>query len=512
MAPQGFYGAFCAGTITNAPAIFIHHSFREFPMNAPEVQAASSRHGEPAAGGAPQLERGLGLWSATSMNVANMVGIGPFITIPAFLAAMGGPQALIAWVAAAILVLCDGMVWAELGAALPGSGGSYHFLREIFGRHPFWRILPFLFVWQFLAGGTLELASGFLGAMNYVDYAFPELAEQLAAWHVPGGKNTLAALAALAVAWALCRTIRTVAWAGIVLAGGTLLTVGIVVVAGLANFDVSLIAFPENAFRLDTGFFKGLGGAMLIAVYDYLGYYNICHLGEEVRNPGRTIPRAIVLSVVLVSSLYLVMNTCIIAVVPVQEAMQKETTAIAAMFIERLFGDAAMRAFTLLVLWTVVACVFTMMLGYSRIPLAAARGGDFFPVFQKLHPVKRYPWVSLATLGGLTAVFCYLPLELVINAAVTVRIAVQFIGQIVALHILRTRRPDVQMPFRMLLYPLPSLLALVGWLFVLGMAKSDALQIAAAVLGSGILAFAGMFCLRQRRQRRACRGSGPNGH
>src|SRR5258708_5600408 len=120
----------------------------------------------------PNLHRGLGAVQATALNIANMVGIGPFITIPGFLAAMHGPQALIAWVIAAVLVLCDGLVWSELGAALPGSGGSYHFLSEIYGRFQFGRIVPVLFIWQFMVSGTPELRSGHIGGVDYFEDPF----------------------------------------------------------------------------------------------------------------------------------------------------------------------------------------------------------------------------------------------------------------------------------------------------------------------------------------------------
>jgi amino acid transporter len=203
---------------------------------------------------------------------------------------------------------------------------------------------------------------------------------------------------------------------------------------------------------------------MRIAIYDFLGYYNICHLGDEVKDPARTIPRAILISVVFVALLYLVMNVCIIAVVPWQSAMKSEN--IAALFMEQLFGRDVAVAFTGLIIWTAFACLFSMTLGYSRIPYAAARAGDFFKVFGEIHPRDHYPRVSLLAITGLTAVFCFLPLQEVIDAAVTVRILVQFVGQIVALHVLRTRQPDVPLPFRMWLYPIPSLLALIGWIFM----------------------------------------------
>lgn len=435
-----------------------------------------------------QLVRGLGLPQSIALNIANMVGIGPFITIPLFIAAMQGPQALIAWVIAAVLVICDGLVWSELGAALPGSGGTYHFLRETFGKQEsrWGRLLPFLYVWQFLVSGTMELASGYTGAMPYVQYIWPDLPALLKDWQIPGGTSTLAAAFALLITWLLSRRIEIVGGVGIVLAAGTLVTVLTVIVSGLAHFNASLITFPPDAFAIDGAWIHRLGAAMLIAIYDYLGYYNICHLGGEVRDPGRTIPRAVITSVVLVAILYLTMNISIIAVVPWQQAMKSEQ--IASLFMETLYGRQIAVIFTGLILWTVLACVFSMTLGYSRIPFAAASNGDFLPLFGHVHPTRQYPDVSLWTVGILTAAFCYLELGTVIEAAVTVRILVQFVAQIAALHLLRTSRPEVIMPFRMWLYPIPSLIALFGWLFVLG-TRSQYLWPVVAVILNGLAVY-----------------------
>ena len=410
------------------------------------------------------LERGLGLPAAWALNVANMVGIGPFITIPLLIGAMGGPQAMIGWVIAAALVLCDGLVWSELGAALPGSGGTYHFLRQIFGRYPWGRLMPFLFIWQFLISGTLELASGYIGALDYVKYAVPRLEPALRRWHVPGGPGMLAAASCMLIGLLLCRRIRTLGWMAIVLGIGTVATMIVIIVAGLTHFNAALLRMPPDAFHMNLAWVLGLGGAMRIAVYDYLGYYNICHLGDEVRNPARTIPRAIIWSIVIIAALYLTMNVCIIAVVPWREAMSSQN--VAALFVERLFGRSVAVPFTWLIIWTAAACCFAMTLGYSRIPYAAARQGDFFSVFGRVHPRGHYPWVSLLAVSALTAAFCFLPLQQLIDAAVTVRILIQFVGQIVALHVLRASRPDVTLPFRMWFYPLPSLAALVGWSFM----------------------------------------------
>ncbi|MEX0679691.1 MAG: APC family permease [Pirellulales bacterium] len=432
------------------------------------------------------LARGIGLVQATSLNVANMVGVGPFITIGLFVASMGGPQALVGWMVAAVLVLCDGLVWSELGAAMPGSGGTYHFLREIYGRYALGRLIAFLFIWQFMASGTLELASGYIGASAYLGYALPGLESRLAEWGIPKGLSVVAALAAVAVSVSLCRHIRSLAWLAVVLCAGTLLTTLAVIIAGLANFDASLISFPENAFRVDTAFASGLGGAMLIAVYDYLGYYNICHLGDEVVEPEKTIPRAVMTSVVIVAAIYLTMNIAIMGVVPWRQVMKSEN--IAADFMEILYGRNVAVGFSFFIIWAALASVFVMTLGYSRILYAAARNGDFFKIFGHLNPRGKFPTVALLSLGALSGAFCFVSLDTVIKAAVVVRIVVQFLGQIVGLHILRTTRPDVVLPFRMWLYPFPSLIAAIGWLFVLG-AQYELLPIALAVIGSGIVIY-----------------------
>ncbi len=434
------------------------------------------------------LERHLGLLQATALNIANMVGIGPFITIPLFLGTMNGPQAMIAWVVAAVLVLCDGLVWSELGAALPGSGGTYHFLREIFQPYRWGRMVPFLFIWQFLISGPLEMASGYIGMLDYVKYALPNLEPALLRWGVPGGMSALAACCALLVTLLLCRRIQLLGWIGVAFCAGTIVTVLIVIGAGVTHFDRSLLQFPEGAFQPSVAFMTGLGAAMRIAVYDYLGYYNICHLGDEVRDPGRTIPRAVILSVVAIAAIYLTMNLSIIAVVPWQEAMHSQN--VAALFMERLFGRGVATVFTGLIVWTALACMFAITLGYSRIPYAAARSGDFFGIFALVHPRGNYPLISLLAVGGMTAVFCFISLQKVIEAAVTVRILVQFIGQIVALHILRRKRPEVPLPFRMWLYPIPSVLALAGWIFLWGTSGLELILAGLAVLVSGVAVFA----------------------
>ncbi len=436
---------------------------------------------------AQALPRTLGLWQATALNVANMVGIGPFMTIPLFLKAMGGPHALIAWVIAAVLVICDGLVWSELGAALPGSGGTYHFLKQIYGRTRWGRALPFLFLWQFLITGTLEIASGYIGTMQYVQYLIPDLKGYLGGY----GRECLSVTACVAVGLLLSRQIGTIGKLSLVLCAGTVLTVLIVVCSGLVYFHPEQLAFPPGALRPSWLMFAGLAGSMQIAIYDYLGYYNVCHLGDEIRDPAKTIPRAILISIGVIAITYLTMNISIIAVVPWQEAMLSEH--IASDFMERIYGKGVASVFTGLILWTSFACFFAITLGYSRILFAAARQGDFFAFVGHLHSKGNYPHVALWVVTGLTALFCFFDFALVVKSAVLGRIGVQFIGQIAGLHVLRQTRPDVPLPFRMWLYPIPSAVALVGWLFVLLMPdavdKWQPLGVAAAVNGSGVVAY-----------------------
>jgi amino acid transporter len=433
------------------------------------------------------LERGLGVIPSVALNISNMVGIGPFITIPLMLTAMGGPQVMVAWVVGALLTLCDGLVWSELGAALPGTGGTYHYFREVFGVYRWGRIIPFLFIWQFLITGPLEIASGYIGGLDYVKYIAPGLEGAFARWHIPGGLAVLAALACIALTPLLCARIRYIGQLGIILGVGTLVTMLIMIAAGLANFHPALLQLPPGAFHLNLAWILGFGGALRIATYDYLGYYNICYLGGEVRQPSRTIPRAIIWSVVIIAVLYMTMNLCVIAVIPWREAMQSQN--VGSLFMERLFGRNVAVIFTGFIIWTAVASVLALTLAYSRIPYAAALVGDFFRGFGKLDARGHYPKVSLFALIAATAAFCFLQLQDLIDATVVIRILIQFVGQIIALHLLRKSRRDQPLPFRMWLYPLPALIALAGWIYMWSSSSAKLIGWAAAVIVSGIIVF-----------------------
>jgi len=434
----------------------------------------------------PRLIRGVGLGSATALNMIDMIGVGPFITLPLIVGAMGGPQAMLGWVLGAIFAMCDGLVWAELGAAMPQSGGSYGYLREIYGSQRFGRLISFLFIWQLSFSAPLSIASGAIGLAGYASYFWPALERQHGAhswsltlplvgalqvrWLVSGATFLAIGIVALATVL-LYRKITSIGWISKLLLVGVLGTILWIIVAGLSHFNAAqAFSFPPHAFTFSHNFLLGLGSAMLIATYDYWGYYNVAFLGDEVKDPGKTIPRAVLLSILLVGCLYVVMNISILGVLPWQEIKPGTGNGglyVVSTFMRRVYGPWAANLATLLVMWTAFASVFSLTLGYSRVPYAAALDGNYFRAFARVHPDGRFPYVSLLALAAVAAIFCFFSLADVIAALVVIRITLQFLVQAIGLIVLRMRRPDLPRPFRMWLYPLPALLASVGFVFIL---------------------------------------------
>ncbi|HJP86636.1 MAG TPA: amino acid permease [Gemmatimonadaceae bacterium] len=434
----------------------------------------------------PRLHRRFNMLSATALNMTNMMGAGPFITIPLLMSALGGPQAMLGWVVALVIVICDGMVWSELGAAMPGSGGSFHYLRESFGPTRVGRLMGFLFVWQFVLSGPLEIASGYIGFAQYAQFLWTGLTRP---WVI-----VLVTVVGLINIALLYRRIQSIAKITISLWVGTLITVLAVIFAGATNFNPRIaFDFPPGAFNFSLGFFLGLGAASRIGIYDYLGYYDVCYIGDEVENPGRVIPRSILISTVAVAIIYIGINFSIIGVVPWREFVpadqHPESSFIVSAFMQKLYGHGVATVFTLLVLWTAFGSVFALLLGYSRIPFAAAQSGYFFRVFSRLHPTKDFPYVSLLVLGVLSILAGFFSLGTVIDAMIVTRILVQFMGQIVGLILLRKNRPDMPRPYRMWLYPVPAVIALLGWIFVFATTQVQVILFGIGVLALGVLTF-----------------------
>ncbi|HEY4010339.1 MAG TPA: APC family permease, partial [Acidobacteriaceae bacterium] len=246
----------------------------------------------------------------------------------------------------------------------------------------------------------------------------------------------------------------------------------------------------------------GLASAMLLATYDYWGYYNVTFLGGEAKDPGRTIPRAVLLSIAIVAVMYLAVNASVLAVMGAPELMRAQGTgahAMLATFMQMAYAPSVgvRAAATLgkiaavLVMVTAFGSVFSLLLGYSRIPYAAARDGNFPRVFGRLHPKAGFPYVSLLVLAGVASVCCFFSLGQVIAALVVVRIVMQFSLQHVGVMLLRRRRPEMKRPFRMWLYPLPPIVALVGFAYIVFVRRGSGweLTIAGVVVAAGTVAF-----------------------
>jgi amino acid transporter len=462
---------------------------------------------------APKLERSLTLGGAITLNLLDMIGAGPFITLPLLLAAMGGPQAMLGWILGAILAVCDGLVWAELGAAMPEAGGTYAYLSRMY-KGTCGKLLSFLFLFQLCFSAPLSAASGCIGLSQYATYLWPALGR-------PGTTKTLqigpysagitiapttwiAIAAVIAAVILLYRNLAKVRVISFILLGIVLVAIASAVVTGLLHGHWSqVVAFSPGAFTLNRNFFLGLGAAMLVTTYDYWGYYNITFLGGEAKNPGRTIPRAVLLSIAIVFLLYMALNASVLSVIGapallaannvegrraiLSQMMQVAYSPTLGAHTAILFGKIA----AVLVMITAFGSVFSLLLGYSRIPFAAAREGNFFPSFGRLHPRKGFPHISLLVLAGMACLCCFFSLGDVIAALVVLRIILQFAVQHVGVMVLRARQPEMPRPFRMWLYPLPPLLALAGFSFLVVSRAGfqGQLVLAALVTAVGCVAF-----------------------
>jgi amino acid transporter len=431
------------------------------------------------------LDRGMGLLQATATNIIGMVGVGPFLTIPLMVAAMNGPHILYAWAFGAVLALCDGLVYAELGAALPGSGGAYVYLREAYRPFGLGRLMAFVFIFQVMLVAPLSIAGGAVGFADYLGFFWTSM--------TPLEHNLIAAAICAGVTALLYRDITSVGRLAVLMLAVVLATVGWVIVAGLFSFSLAqAFDFPPEARRVDAHLMRAMAAAGLLAMYNYGGYSNVCNIGEELKTPEKTMPRAIVLSIVVVVALYVVMSTVILGMIPWREAQQTRT--IASLFIARTFSDPAhgriaALVMTALILFVTASSLYAVILGYSRIPFAAARDGQFFGAFGRLHATKHFPHISLLTIGAVTIPFCFFTLGQLVNWLILVQILLQFIWQCAAVILLRRYRDDINKPFKMWLFPVPALVSLAMWSYIFLSAPRAGILFSVAFLATAVAAY-----------------------
>jgi len=290
---------------------------------------------------------------------------------------------------------------------------------------------------------------------------------------------------AVAVCWAngllLCRNIRSIDRIAVAISVLVIATCCWVIVSGALHFSPArAFDFTPDAFQLShSSFWLGLGATTLIAVYDYGGYNNVCLLGGEIRQPRRNIPLAIVASIVLVGVLYLLMNLSIIGSLDWRVAQYSK--AVAADFMQAVLGHWAALLVSVLVLAVSFGGVFANMLGYSRIPYAAAADGRFFAVFARLHPTGRFPTASLLFMAIASGLACLLSLGELIKVLIVVQAIFQFAAQCVAVELLRRKQSKQDDNYRMPVYPLPAAIALLGWIYI---ALSNGLRYVFIALGT----------------------------
>src|SRR6185295_13112509 len=438
-------------------------------MSSPSISSTES--GSTAS--RPMLERKIGPVQATAINMTQMCGIGPFVTIPVMVATFGGPEAMFGWIIGAIVALADGLIWAELGAAMPGAGGTYIYLREAF-QYRTGRLMPFLFVWSAVLFIPLIMSTGIIGLIQYLGYLMPGVTDD-------AGNTALGKIIGIAIVLvimvALFRKIGQIGNLTTVLFVVMLAAVLSTIVAAFSHFSTAqAFAFTPGAFSFSGGsFWAGLGAGLIIAIYDYLGYNTTAYLGGEVRDPGRTIPRSIVLSILGIMSLYFLLQVGVLGSIPLDEL--KNATSVASTVLEQAWGSGTARAITVLIVVAAIGSVFAGLLGGSRVPYEAARDKVFLPVFARLHPKLNLPTAGVLTMGAIT------------NAAVATLVIIQSLAQVAAIVVLRRRQPNLERPYRQWLYPVPTIIALVGWVYIYVSATWLSIGLSLGWIAIGVIAF-----------------------
>jgi len=427
----------------------------------------------------PQFRRSLGLVSGVAINMTQMCGIGPFITIPLMVATMGGPQAIAGWLVGAGLALCDGLVWSELGASMPGAGGTYLYLREAF-QYRSGKLMPFLFVWTAMISIPLIMSTGVIGFIQYLGFYFPHMTSF--------ETHTLGVGITAVIVFALYRRIGSIAKLTTVMWALMLVAMGATIVAAFSGFHPSLaFHYPSKLFGGHGAFFTGLGAGLIIAIYDYAGYNTTAYMGAELTNPGRIMPRSIIYSIIAIMALYLLLQIGVLGVLPWHAIVK--STSVASLVVTHNWSHTAADVVTAFILVAAFASVFTGLLGGSRVPYHASKDGTFFGIFGRLHPKYEFPHFALLAMGVVCALGTFFNLATVIGMLIAVSVLLQSVAQIVAVTVLRRRQPSLHRPYRQWLYPVPSMLAMAGWIYVFVSATATSLILSTAWVAAGFVAF-----------------------
>merc|ERR1719193_2452092 len=422
----------------------------------------------------------LTLAQACGLNTMNMFGTGPFITIPFVVAAADppGPHALIGYAMAAFACMNDSLVWSELGAMWPDSGGSYVYLRELYGPQTWGRLCAFIFVWQIMVSGPMEAASGFIATTQYIAY----IDKEYSYIHHSG----IAFGMCVTTIWALYREIDEVGTITLVLWAFTIGAIIFTVIAGFITFESHFIESPSDAFDDGSTFFFSMAVAARFAVYDFTGYYDVNFVGKECQNPRRTIPIACVATCVIVAMCFFLVDVAVIGslewdpnpasgepgYVALVTSGAESANFIMALFCETHISRTFAIVFTLLVCITIFGSCFSFIIGLAQVPYTAAKDGYFYDFLAHQHEhYKGLSDYSLLFVGGLSTIFCFVELEIVIEGMLTMMLLVQFMGQGWGLIYYRWFTPKENQEigaFTVPMFPIPNIIQLIifGFIFI----------------------------------------------
>ena len=445
---------------------------------------------------APELRRELSLTHATVLNMIDMVGIGPFVTLPIILFAIPGKFSLIPWAIGAVLGLVDGLIWAELGAAWPKAGGSYVFLQKLF-KGKAGKAMAFLYIVQTSIHTPLVITSACLGFINYLRFIVHLNELQ--------GKVIMVGVIILIVFF-LYRKVIDVGKIGVALSVIVVTLLLWTIVTGAIAYDSNIMAAnsaaPSKLGNLWTlGFWLVAGNYTSKAIYAYLGYYNVCHFGSEIKDPVKNIPKSIVLSVIGIAVLYIAMQFTMAGAVE-QKFITSENVPLVSYLFEKVYGQQVATIATIMLLVVAISSLFALLLGYSRIIWAAAKDGMHFKVFAHLHPTKQFPDYALLIFAGIAIIFCMIfnkPSD-VFRFIVVTRIFIQFIPQAIGVILLRINGKSDVLPFKMPFYPYTAILSIIIWLFVFFTSGYQYTIFGASVIVIGLLMYFLIFNKRDIQQ------------
>lgn len=417
------------------------------------------------------------LLQAIGFNTMNMFGTGPLITIPYCLGSVypQGPQAMLGYGIACIACSCDSFVWGEIGSMWPSCGGSYVYLRELYGFETWGRLASFMYIWQFLISGPAEVASGFVAIAEYMVYFSPTT---LSYWpRVAISVGSLFFCAGL-----LHRKVDDVGRTTLIFWFITLFAIVFTLVAGFTDWHPSNLELPDGAF---SGGFGRPGGKGIVAavsaatrfgVYDMTGYYDVCFMGGRVQNPRRTIPISCISTCIIVGCTYILVYLAVLGHLPWQNFIDMYSDdysgnppGIMSLFTESRINKEFAYFFTAIVAITIFGSTYSMLCGFGYLPYAAAKDGLFFSTFA--HESERHPGLadrSLILVVLLTLPWCFFSLDVVIDAMTTCLVLVQFVGQAVGLLYYRWRIPRTDQPegWRMPLFPIPCIIQMLIFFFI----------------------------------------------